>query len=123
MSGDPKGWLTRARAEWAIRRGVSLGELEAMESDTDKARQELAAVIADSLRPYLGKAARSTPEEVFAAVKREMARLDDGWMQHIAVEDAGLVSVDGGRTLQLRALTSYGAKLIAGIQDAVEGGV
>lgn len=94
-----------------------------MESDTDKARQELAAVIADSLRPYLGKAARSTPEEVFAAVKREMARLDDGWMQHIAVEDAGLVSVDGGRTLQLRALTSYGAKLIAGIQDAVEGGV
>lgn len=92
-------------------------------SDTDKATQELAAVIADGLRPYIGKVARSTPEEVFAAVKHEMARLDDRWMQHVAVEDAGLVSVDGSRSLQLRALTSYGAKLIAGIQDVVEGGV
>lgn len=89
-------------------------------SGNNEATQELAEVMADSLRPYLGMMAQPAPAEMFTAVQRAMARLDSDWVQHIAVEADSPVVVGEPIPMRLRALTSYGAKLLAAVQAAVE---
>lgn len=92
-----------------------------MSNDHEKAAQDIAAAISESLRPFV---AAFNTEQSRASIVAAMRRTLDGFgvesAQHVAVEACPGDSAGRTATFQLRALTPYGAALIEAVRQAQE---